>query len=97
MKQTEEGGSVTIRIKNGHVTLDGKIIRGIRECEFSIKEKNDSFAELSLKMDVLTLGDKFTAQFDSTLNKPGKVGNAIEISCGRISFPNGRLGCVSIN
>lgn len=43
-------------LKNGHVTLDGKIIRGIRECEFSIKE-NDSFAELSLKMDVLTLGD----------------------------------------
>lgn len=59
-------------LKDGHIVLDGTIIRGIRECKFSIKE-NDSLAELSLKMDVLTLGDKFTAQFDSTLNKPGKV------------------------
>ena len=32
-------------LKNGHVTLDGKIIRGIRECEFSIKE-NDSFMSI---------------------------------------------------
>lgn len=80
-------------LKNGHVILDGKIIRGIRECEFSIKE-NDSFAELSLKMDVLTLGDKFTAQFDSTLNKPGKVGKRYRNKLWANFFPNGRLGCV---
>ena len=83
-------------LKNGHVTLDGKIIRGIRECEFSIKE-NDSFAELSLKMDVLTLGDKFTAQFDSTLNKPGKVGKRYRNKLWANFFPNGRLGCVFNN
>ena len=35
-------------LREGHVVLDGVIIRGIRECEFSIKG-NDSPAELSLK------------------------------------------------
>ena len=43
-------------LKDGHIVLDGTIIRGIRECKFSIKE-NDSLAELSLKMDVRILGD----------------------------------------
>lgn len=38
-------------LRSGHILLDGVTIRGIRECEFSIKE-NDSLAELSLKMDV---------------------------------------------
>lgn len=38
-------------LKDGHIVLDGTIIRGIRECKFSIKE-NDSLAEPSLKMDV---------------------------------------------
>ena len=28
-------------LREGHVVLDGIIIRGVRECEFSIKE-NDS-------------------------------------------------------
>lgn len=37
-------------LRSGHILLDGVTIRGIRECEFSIKE-NDSLAELSLKMD----------------------------------------------
>lgn len=41
-------------LRSGHILLDGVTIRGIRECEFSIKE-NDSLAELSLKMDVRTI------------------------------------------
>lgn len=44
-------------LRSGHILLDGVTIRGIRECEFSIKE-NDSLAELSLKMDVRTLGNR---------------------------------------
>ena len=31
-------------LKDGHIVLDETIIRGIRECKFSIKE-NDSLAE----------------------------------------------------
>lgn len=42
-------------LRSGHILLDGVTIRGIRECEFSIKE-NDSLAELSLKMDVRSAG-----------------------------------------
>lgn len=61
-------------LKDGHIVLDGTIIRGIRECKFSIKE-NDSLAELSLKMDVRILGDKLTAQFYGGLDKTGKTGN----------------------
>lgn len=60
-------------LKDGHIVLDGTIIRGIRECKFSIKE-NDSLAELSLKMDVRILGDKLTAQFYGGLDKTGKTG-----------------------
>lgn len=59
-------------LRSGHILLDGVTIRGIRECEFSIKE-NDSLAELSLKMDVRTLGNEFATQFDGALNETGKI------------------------
>lgn len=59
-------------LRSGHILLDGVTIRGIRECEFSIKE-NDSLAELSLKMDVRTLGNEFATQFDGALNETGNV------------------------
>ena len=59
-------------LRSGHILLDVVTIRGIRECEFSIKE-NDSLAELSLKMDVRTLGNEFATQFDGALNETGKI------------------------
>lgn len=63
-------------LKDGHIILDGEVIRGIRECEFSIKE-NDSLAELSLKMDVRTLGGSGT-QFDCGVGKTGKIGKEVK-------------------
>ena len=67
-------------LRSGHILLDGVTIRGIRECEFSIKE-NDSLAELSLKMDVRTLGNEFATKFDGALNENGKI-----TKCSRNKF-----------
>lgn len=77
-------------LKDGHIVLDGTIIRGIRECKFSIKE-NDSLAELSLKMDVRILDDKLTAQFYGGLDKTGKTGKRSRNQSWSNFFPNGRL------
>lgn len=77
-------------LKDGHIVLDGTIIRGIRECKFSIKE-NDSLAELSLKMDVRILDDKLTAQFYGGLDKTGKTGKRSRNQSWLNFFPNGRL------
>mgnify|MGYP004727333691 CR=1 FL=1 len=63
-------------LKDGHIILDGEVIRGTRECEFSIKE-NDSLAELSLRMDVRTLGGSGT-QFDCGVGKTGKIGKEVK-------------------
>ena len=68
------GKATFIWIKKWSYSLDGVTIRGIRECEFSIKE-NDSLAELSLKMDVRTLGNEFATQFDGALNETGRLEN----------------------
>lgn len=80
-------------LKNGHIVLDGTIIRGVRECEFSIKE-NDSLAELSLKMDVRTLRDEFTTQFGGVLDETGKVGKCYRNKLWANLFPNGGLRSV---
>lgn len=78
-------------LREGHVVLDGVIIRGIRECEFSIKG-NDSPAELSLKMDVRTLGDKSTSCFDCISDDVGKTRNFRSNKLSTNFFPNSRLG-----
>ena len=80
-------------LREGHVVLDGGIIRGVRECEFSIKE-NDSLAELSLKMDVRTLGDKSTSCFDCISDDAGKIRNCHFNKLSTNFFPNGRLGSI---
>lgn len=58
-------------LKNGCIFLDGMRMRGIREYRL-IANENDSFVELSLKMDVRTLGSKGTPEFDSALNESRK-------------------------
>ena len=80
-------------LREGHVVLDGAIIRGIRECEFSIKE-NDSHAELSLKMDVRTLGDKSTSCFDCIPDDVGKIRNCHSNKLSTDFFPNSWLGSI---
>ena len=55
-------------LKNGKLFLYGMRIRGIRAYSITAKEK-DSLVELSLKMDVRTLGNKGTPEFDSLLNE----------------------------
>lgn len=61
-----------LELKNGRIFLDGVRIRGIREYRLTAKE-NDNLVELSLKMDVRTLGSKGTHEFDSALNESGEV------------------------
>ena len=80
-------------LREGHVVLDGAIIRGIRECEFSIKG-NDSPAELSLKMDVRTLGDKGTPRFDCISDDVGKIRNCHFNKLSTNFPPNSRLGSI---
>ena len=57
-------------LKDGKLFLDGMRIRGIKAYSITVKE-NDSLAELSLKMDVRTLGNKGTPEFDGLLNESG--------------------------
>ena len=80
-------------LREGHVVLDGAIIRGVRECEFSIKE-NDSPAELSLKMDVRTLGDKSTSCFDCISDDVGEVRDYHSKKLRANFFPNSRFGSI---
>lgn len=59
-------------LKDGKFFLDGIRIRGIKA--YSITAKGyDSLTELSLKMDVRTLGDNGIPEFDSSLDKIGKI------------------------
>ena len=80
-------------LREGHIVLDGAIIRGVRECEFSIKE-NDSLAELSLKMDVRMLGDKSTSYFDGVSNDVGEVRDCHSKKLRANFFPNSRFGSI---
>ena len=80
-------------LKDGHIVLDGIVIRGVRECELSIKE-NDSPAELSLKMDVRTLGDKSTSCFDCISDDVRKIRDCHSNKLSTNFFPNGRLGSI---
>ena len=80
-------------LRSGHILLDGVTIRGIRECEFSIKE-NDSLAELSLKIDVRTLGIEFATQFDGALNDTGKIRKCRRIKLRSYLFPDRGLRSV---
>lgn len=59
-------------LKDGKLFFDGIRIKGIREYHLSTKE-GDSLAELSLKMDVRTLGDNGITEFDSSLDKIRKI------------------------
>lgn len=59
-----------LELKDGMFFLDGMRIRGIREYSIQAKE-NDNFTELSLKMDVRTIGRKGTPEFDGLLNESG--------------------------
>lgn len=59
-------------LKDGKLFFDGMRIKGIREYHLSTKE-DDSLTELSLKMDVRTLGDNGIPEFDSSLDKIGKI------------------------
>ena len=61
-------------LKNGRIFLDGIRIKGIRSFNILAKE-NDSLVELSLKMDVRTLGGNGIPEFDNSLNKIGEIGN----------------------
>lgn len=57
-----------LELKDGIIFLDGVRVRGIKSYEL-VQKENDSFAELSLKMDVRTLGDKGAPEFDGSLDE----------------------------
>lgn len=56
-------------LKDGKFFLDGMRIKGYH---LSAKE-NDSLSELSLKIDVRTLGNDGIPEFDNSLDKTGKI------------------------
>lgn len=53
---------------DGKFFLDGIRIKGVKSYSLSAKE-NDSLSELSLTMDVRTLGDDGSPNFDSTVDE----------------------------
>ena len=55
-------------LKDGAFFLDGMRIKGIKEYCLTAKE-NDSHAELSLRMDVRTLGNNGCPDLDSTVDE----------------------------
>lgn len=56
-----------LELKDGKILLDGIRIRGIKSYNV-VQKEYDGLAELSLKMDVRTLGDNGIPEFDSTLH-----------------------------
>lgn len=57
-----------LELKDGKLFLDGIRVRGIRSYNLSAKE-NDNLSELSLTMDVRTLGDNGTPEFDGAADE----------------------------
>lgn len=61
-------------LKDGKLFLDGIRIRGIKAYHLSAKE-NDNLSELSLTMDVRTLGDDGAPEFDGSADKFRNIRN----------------------
>lgn len=57
-----------LELKDGKLFLDGIRIRGIRSYCLSVKE-NSNLSELSLMMDVRTLGNNGTTEFDGAADE----------------------------